>query len=59
MFDTTRLLQDVVWRISRGESVPVTKEYQAEVREELEKQKIDYRTIEESEGSEKLLFLKK
>jgi nicotinamide riboside kinase len=59
MFDMTRLLQDVVQRISMGERVSVRKEYQEEVREELEKHKIDYCTLEESDGAEKLLFWKK
>jgi len=55
MFNMTRVLQDVVRRVSLGEAVYVKKEYREEVSEELAKSKIAY-VVEEPKNETRVLF---
>ena len=55
MFNMTRVLQDIVRRVSLGEAVYVKKEYREEVSEELAQSKIAY-VVEEPKNETRVLF---
>jgi len=55
MFNMTKVLQEIVRRVSFGEAVYVKKEYRDEVSEELAKAKVAY-TIEVPKNDPRILF---
>jgi hypothetical protein len=56
MFNIARVLQDVVRRVSLGETVRVKMEYRDEVSEELEKSKIAYVIEDDPTNATRVLF---